>query len=118
MPYTTQRNRVNGPNGQVIVKKKQITVFFKPNGERAVLPVSARKLLSLPISTGLTENVRLTGIIACCEKNPKYLPIAKGDSAVRLYLEKPIDGSCDLMIVSRRGLRRAACKALRARIQK
>jgi len=109
MPYTTQRNYPNG--GGVIVTRNNIEVFFKKDGQRAIFTVSAKKILSLPVVT--KTDIRMNGVTVICEKRLYFwVPIKDDDYTVKLYLNEPIDGSCDLMIVSRRGLRRAARKAL------
>ena len=122
MPYTTQRNTPSG--GRVTVAKDHIVVSFKRDGEKAKLPLTAKKILTLPKKSPIRiyENsiMERKGVIIFSFSSSKesFLSTPKGDSVIEFHLHKKLDDGSDFMIVSRRGLRRAARKALRIRRSK
>lgn len=108
MAYTTQRNSLYG--GRVVLYKESMEIFFRKGGLKVKFPITAGTLLSL--KKGDAMRVKIVGVAVIATRYIWGLKIKKGDSAIEFFLNSPLNGS-NLMIVSRRGLRRAASEALK-----
>lgn len=108
MRWTKQRNGDGIPRGRVEVHRKKTVVVFDKERKRT-LKIGAKGLYHLLAAQ--TRTHRINGARIDAQRKTLTMPIPKGDVAVCIYLEEPVD-EMYFMCVSRQGLFRAAQLAM------